>query len=232
MLTKGCVDYDLFAQYNCRCGDAIFGLMQNEKSYNGYPFHLFGGLVESINHESNGKIVVDQFEYLSKISSGLDKFWGSSSAKNGIVWGNQYITDVIDAPISMNTERQALINSRIGQGRFRLEVLQIWDFKCAVTKCDLESILIASHIKPWAECETDSERLCPENGLALIPNIDKLFDQGYISFDDFGNMIFSDRLDRRHFDDLDLAHKGFFRPPSELNKHFLHYHRLKFGFDN
>lgn len=38
------------------------------------------------------------------------------------------------------------------------------------------------------------QRLDVYNGLLLIPNLDKLFDKGYISFDDNGIIILSDFL--------------------------------------
>jgi predicted restriction endonuclease len=56
------------------------------------------------------------------------------------------------------------------------------------------SILMASHIVPWAKCETNKERLDPFNGLLLTPNLDKLFDQGLISFKNDGTVLLSKEL--------------------------------------
>ena len=53
--------------------------------------------------------------------------------------------------------------------------------------------MIASHIKPWAE-SNDFEKLDGNNGLLLSPHIDKLFDNGYISFEDGGDVIVSPQL--------------------------------------
>ena len=53
--------------------------------------------------------------------------------------------------------------------------------------------MVASHIKPWCEAEPD-ERTNVNNGLLLCPNHDKLFDEKWISFDDNGHIIISDRL--------------------------------------
>jgi putative restriction endonuclease len=49
----------------------------------------------------------------------------------------------------------------------------------------------ASHIKPWCE-STNEERLNGENGLLLTPSIDHLFDRGFISFEDNGELLISD----------------------------------------
>jgi putative restriction endonuclease len=48
--------------------------------------------------------------------------------------------------------------------------------------------LIASHIKPWCECD-NAERLDGNNGLLLSPHIDKLFDRGWITFTDAGDLL-------------------------------------------
>jgi hypothetical protein len=88
-----------------------------------------------------------------------------------------------------NTEREASVLARIGQGKFRQKLKEYWG-KCAVTGCAEFGILRASHIKPWADCN-NQERLDHFNGLLLIPNLDSLFDQGLISFSDDGNIIIS-----------------------------------------
>ena len=90
------------------------------------------------------------------------------------------------------TEKEAIIKARIGQGKFRENLLKRWQC-CAVTGCQEIIVLRASHIKPWRYC-TNEERIDIENGLLLLPNIDALFDVGLISFDDQGSMLFSKKL--------------------------------------
>lgn len=92
------------------------------------------------------------------------------------------------------TTREALIQARRGQGRFRDDLLFLWNKKCAVTKCAVESLLRASHIKPWRECSDHRERLDRFNGLLLSPNLDAAFDRGWISFADDGALLLSPRL--------------------------------------
>ncbi len=57
------------------------------------------------------------------------------------------------------------------------------------------SALLASHIEPWAACETDAERLDVYNGLLLAPHLDAAFDQGFISFAADGELMVSPQLD-------------------------------------
>ena len=87
------------------------------------------------------------------------------------------------------TDKEAIIRARIGQGAFRKSLLAYWS-GCSITNCKLTNILIASHIKPWRN-SNNQERLDVYNGLLLTPNYDKLFDLGFISFEDKGNIIFS-----------------------------------------
>jgi predicted restriction endonuclease len=66
------------------------------------------------------------------------------------------------------------------------------------------TLLIASHIKPWRLCDTAEERLDGMNGLLLTPDADLLFDRGFISLADDGDVLVSPRMDR-----LDLQRLGF-----------------------
>jgi predicted restriction endonuclease len=55
-------------------------------------------------------------------------------------------------------------------------------------------LLRASHIIPWADCESDHERLNVHNGLLLSSLWDAAFDSGLVTFDDLGNAIASPAL--------------------------------------
>lgn len=90
------------------------------------------------------------------------------------------------------TEQKQIIDSRIGQNIFREMLISRWG-RCSVTGCSQLDILIASHIKPWSASD-NSERLDIDNGFLLIPNIDSLFDKGYITFDSSGLIRYSSQL--------------------------------------
>jgi len=116
-----------------------------------------------------------------------------------------------------------LVKARRGQGRFREDLLDYWGRCCAVLGCNVESILRASHIKPWSK-STDDERLDPNNGLLLVANLDALFNNGLITFSDDGRMIVSDLLSQEERALLQL-HCGLRKPPSERQRKYLQYHR-------
>src|SRR5205807_1990193 len=97
------------------------------------------------------------------------------------------------AAIPDETEREEVRKARVGQGRFRRSLLELWDARCAVTGVEMPAVLTASHIKPW-RCATNAERLDQNNGLLLLAQYDRLFDRGFISFADDGGILLSPAL--------------------------------------
>lgn len=92
------------------------------------------------------------------------------------------------------TEAERLVVQRIGQNLFREALIDYWQGRCAVTGLDIVPLLRASHMKPWAACASDEERLDIFNGLLLAPHLDALFDGGWITFSESGEMRVSLRL--------------------------------------
>ncbi|RKF40847.1 HNH endonuclease [Paraburkholderia fungorum] len=120
------------------------------------------------------------------------------------------------------TTRQALVAARMGQGKYRLELLARWDEQCAVTGCPVTQVLRASHARPWCDSD-DSQRLDPDNGLALVANLDALFDAGLITFTGTGAMLVSPRLPKEHHAVLGVPANLRKRPnPGQIK--YLQYH--------
>lgn len=91
------------------------------------------------------------------------------------------------------TEKEQLVKSRRGQGIFKANV-RLNENGCRVTGVTDPHHLRASHIKPWKD-STDEEKLNGCNGLLLAPHVDHLFDKGFISFSDTGELLVSPKLD-------------------------------------
>lgn len=87
------------------------------------------------------------------------------------------------------TTREQLIDARVGQGLFR-KLVYARESSCRVTGVDRPEHLVASHIRPWRHSDND-QRLDPENGFMLTPNVDHLFDRGFLTFSDQGKAFFS-----------------------------------------
>ena len=65
-------------------------------------------------------------------------------------------------------------------------------------------LLRASHIKPWADCKSDAERLDVFNGLLLAPHLEALFDKGLVTFSDEGQLFCSQQLSDRQWTLLEI----------------------------
>lgn len=91
-----------------------------------------------------------------------------------------------------DTETVILTKQRRGQDYFRDVVLNNFANRCGLTGLPVRELLIASHILPWQNHE--SERLNVRNGICLNRLHDAAFDQGLISFDGELRMIVSSKL--------------------------------------
>jgi putative restriction endonuclease len=91
------------------------------------------------------------------------------------------------------TEKRQLVNARVGQGLFKNNV-RLNEQACRITGVAQLHHLRASHIKPWKD-STNEEKLHGCNGLLLAPHVDHLFDRGFISFEDNGDLMVSDQME-------------------------------------
>jgi len=121
--------------------------------------------------------------YLSKI--------GSVKSEKGLP-ARQVAVDLTTTLDSSKTgvapsEVEQLVLARLGQGKFRNQVLAQWGGGCAVTGCKVVEAIRASHIRPWCDSD-DKTRLDPCNGFPLTATLDALFDRGFITFTNTGEM--------------------------------------------
>jgi putative restriction endonuclease len=123
------------------------------------------------------------------------------------------------------TEVERLVIQRVGQDLFRSGLLEYWEGHCAITGLDIPGLLCASHIKPWAECRTDAERLDIFNGLLLAPHLDALFDKGFITVTDAGEIDISRRLSHDHRKCLGLDSSFRVVRLADGHKRYLQHHR-------
>jgi len=115
----------------------------------------------------------------------------SEELPESVPTAEQDIEAATDLP-ERETERQAVIAARRGQGVFRARLDNDWE-SCAITACTTRELLRASHIRPWRE-SSNIDRLNPDNGLLLAAHLDAAFDSGLISFADDGRILLHARL--------------------------------------
>lgn len=150
---------------------------------------------------------VDEFKYVMDYFLRYDENWLNRGIETVIDTAEQEdvlkaqldnSVDEIDKEIEtkqlQGEEREALIKVRVNQSAFRKLLMRRYTH-CCLCDVDDESLLVASHIKPWAK-SSHVEKVDVNNGLLLCPNHDKLFDRGYISFDNGGHIVISDELSK------------------------------------
>ncbi len=179
------------------------------------PDNFAGTLLDLLGAEARALVLAAQ----AQPASGTDTAIGLAQ------WEEHELLRVQSDPSVAETDRQAIVMSRRGQGLFKRRVMLI-EASCRITKVDREEHLRASHCKPWRDA-SNAERLDGENGLLLTPTFDHLFDRGFISFSDKGQVVVSPvahrhSLLRMGIDPLSPPEVGSF---SEGQRRYLEYHR-------
>jgi len=133
----------------------------------------------------------------------------------------------ITATLPRTTETERVVIQRVGQDVFRKGLIDYWEGRCAITGLARTELLRASHIKPWAACETDAERLDIFNGLLLAPHLDALFDAGFITVGEDGAVLISPTLTDADCRIFNLIEVPRLRGLADQHKLFLQWHHQR-----
>ena len=132
--------------------------------------------------------------------------------------------DEIERLNSTDEEKLQLAKARIGQRKYRQKLLELCPC-CPVTLVSDDRLLIASHIKPWAK-SNPNEKIDPLNGFMFTPNIDWLFDKGFITFTNDKKMLISPWLSKMTCSRLNIIpNKKYDLLPVDGRECYLEYHR-------
>ena len=141
--------------------------------------------------------------------------------------GLLHVFEAESAKLPRTTEAERLVVQRVGQDIFRRGLLEYWDGRCAITGLDVPDLLRASHIKPWADCDTDTERLDIFNGLLLAPHLDAAFDAGFLTITGDGTVLLSDALPSGARSALGLDGSMKLHGLHRAHERYLPWHRFK-----
>jgi len=83
-----------------------------------------------------------------------------------------------------------LIKPRLGQGSFRVSVIEAYNHQCALTDGRVLPALEAAHIKPYS----DGGKHARPNGILLRRDIHSVFDSGYAMIDEHYRFVVSERV--------------------------------------
>jgi len=135
------------------------------------------------------------------------------------------------ADLPRTTEAERLVVMRVGQEIFRQALMDYWNGTCPLTGITDPALLRASHIVPWAECETDSLRLDVYNGFLLSSLWDSAFDAGLITFSSEGRPIAAPTLSVSASRALRLEESPILKGITNAHELMLARHRAKYGLD-
>jgi len=114
-------------------------------------------------------------------------------------------SDDVNLPQSSAEAPRRILRSvavRDGQGEFRERLIDAYNGRCAVTRCNVEQVLEAAHILPFSEAGMNNLK----NGLLLRADIHMLFDLGLIAVDTAKHpprLVLSEKLRRTTYAFLD-----------------------------
>ena len=160
-------------------------------------------------------------------------FPGISALRVGIQRVYQLATSLPDGPLDdfraqtrsmpQATEVERLTVQRIGQDIFRQSLLSYWEHRCPLTGITEAALLRASHIKPWADCASDEERLDVHNGLLLSSLWDAAFDAGWVGFSESGQVMYATGLSQAAYGQLTGLETQLSLTPAHFR--YLEWHR-------
>lgn len=127
--------------------------------------------------------------------------------------------------------KMILTKIRTQQSGFRNKLLEIWLFKCGISKITQTELLEACHIKPFCECEF-TEYYDLNNGIILTSCLHKLFDNYLITFDSEGALLISNKLSIETKKSLRIETGIKLNRYTEKMDSYMTHHRLKFEYQN
>ena len=116
---------------------------------------------------------------------------------------------LVDEPARYGTDYTTA--ARLGQAAFRLDVLNAYNQRCAMTGEHTPLVLHAAHIKPYAAAGTHAV----QNALLLRSDFHLLFDAGYLTVDDSYRIVVSPRIESEYANGVryrDRAGQGIHLP--------------------
>ncbi|MGB3726527.1 MAG: HNH endonuclease [Glaciecola sp.] len=155
-----------------------------EKEHGNKPLAGTAHIKDHIEELTDAELVREENEFYA-----IAHYKSEHAKKESTGFSND--VEQIFESVSDKTERESLVMARIGQGKFRKNVISLWGNGecCALTLVSIREMLIASHILPWSKCETNDQRLDGSNGILLCAHIDKLFDNHLITFKQRGSRL-------------------------------------------
>lgn len=169
---------------------------------------IHGNIQGAYKSENNEKL----FDYIEMIEDSILK---------------DEIDDIYEDAKNIDNKKykEQYIKSRIGQGKFRTKLILKYGCRCMICGISNKDLLIASHIKEFAECQ-NGEHIDVSNGLLLCANHDKLFDKHLITFDKLGKIQISKMITLDDYNKLNIGNETEI-DNRYYNDQYMEFHRKK-----
>ncbi len=229
-------------EYNIKAESSNVYLIPENKRGEDYKLRIPGRNVWYADGKDNGKVNKEKREkadklkakaidlinkYKSKINNQISEIENEISTKPE---QTQEQKELVNAQIKAleNLEGSDIIalgKQRKGQGVFRNQLIEKYG-KCCLCGIINKQLLIASHLKSWADSDKN-EKVDENNGLLLCPNHDKLVDKYMISFNEEGKILISSSLSQNDLIFMNIV-ESMKIDITAGNEYFISWHRNKF----
>lgn len=108
---------------------------------------------------------------------------------------------VYNGPGKRRKKTYAEISDKQARRFFRKSVIAAYEGRCCISGMTIPQMLIASHIKPYAVSDLQTERANPANGLLLNAFYDRAFDQGLMTVLPDLTILISDQVKEVYTDE-------------------------------
>lgn len=108
---------------------------------------------------------------------------------------------VYNGPDRRRRKTYSEISEKQARRFFRKAVIAAYEGRCCISGMTIPQMLIASHIKPYAVSDRQTERANPANGLLLNAFYDRAFDQGLMTVLPDLTILISDQVKEAYTDE-------------------------------
>ena len=108
---------------------------------------------------------------------------------------------IYNGPDKRRRKTYAEISDKQARRFFRKSVIAAYEGRCCISGMTIPQMLIASHIKPYAVSDIQTERANPANGLLLNAFYDRAFDQGLMTVLPDLTILISDQVKEVYTDE-------------------------------
>lgn len=199
--------------------------------------NLLALMFQNVNNYSKGYVNLDELSVITEQmmeNNGIERKYNQLAYLYNIcknILSGVYVNK--EKSVTLDKDERAEEFVRKGRDPYKQRLYKYDLYRESIDKngnisCYLEGVaypsLVASHIKPYINC-SEEEQFDVENGLLLSRNMDLLFDQGWISFTNEGEVICSDNLDEELKNILSSKNIEKKYLNSEKRLEYLKYHR-------